>query len=116
MARELRKKRRCTLPSEMTEAQEKEYRRWRGYANALLLALTVLFAGTAIAFPAVIAPLWILSTVFGLAGILLAVLWFALESAATIRGKPAFLILASCAFGFQVGFLFLALVVSYALK
>lgn len=30
---------------ELTEAQRQEYNRWQGYANALLLSLTVLFAG-----------------------------------------------------------------------
>ena len=36
---------------DLTEAQKQEYNRWQGYANALLVASTVLFAGTAIAFP-----------------------------------------------------------------
>lgn len=54
---------------DLTEAQKQEYNRWQGYANALLVASTVLFAGTAIAFPktAEFAP--ILSAIFGLVAI-----------------------------------------------
>ena len=96
----------------MGDWQKEEYKRWQGYANALLLALTVLFAGTAIAFPKTSADIFILSSIFGLAGIVFTVLWFALEWNGRIRGKPAFLWLASSAFGFQAGFLFAALLVA----
>lgn len=99
-------------PDELTGAQKQEYNRWQGYANALLLALTVLFAGTAIALPKVLQPLLILSLAVGLAGIFSTVIWFALESKWMWGGKPGLLRLASVFFGLQVGFLFVVLFVS----
>ena len=112
------RERRLVMAGDSMKAHEEEYKRWQGYANALLLALTVPFASTAIAFPKKVAPVPIISSVFiisgvlGLAGILLTVCWFALESKQKIRNKPAFLWLASCAFGCQVGVLFVALLLS----
>jgi hypothetical protein len=105
--------RRCAMPDELRKEKEEEYGRWQGFANALLLALTVLFAGTTIALPEEVKPLSILSILCGLAGIVLTVLWFALEDSHKIRGRPAFLWLAACAFGLQAGFLFAVLLVGY---
>ncbi len=97
------------MSGDLTETQKQENERWQGYANALLLALTVLFAGTAIAFPKQAVSVTILSAIFGLAGIVLTIFWFAFEWDKKILGKPVFLWLASCAFGLQVGALFVAL-------
>ena len=88
---------------------EEEYKRWQPYANALLLALTVLFAGTAIAFTKTTAEVSRASSIFGLLGIVLTVCWFTFESERKIRNRPAFLWLASWAFGCQVGALLVAL-------
>lgn len=98
--------------AEREQEREKEYTRWQGYANALLLALTVLFAGTAISLPNKILFVSITSVVAGLAGIVSTVSWFALEDDHKCRGKPRFLVWASCAFGLQAGFLFIALLAS----
>ena len=100
------------MGNDLNTEKEKEYTRWQGYANALLLALTVLFAGTAISLPNNIVSISILSIIAGLAGIFLTVLWFALEDNHKVRGKPAFLWWASCSFGVQAGFLFVALLAS----
>ena len=100
------------MGDDLKKEKEEEYKRWQGYANALLIALTVLFTGTNISLPKEIV-VSILSLFFGLAGIVLTVLWFALEDNHKIKGKPAFLWLASSSFGFQVGFLFIALLASY---
>jgi len=99
------------MSSESNKERQEEYMRWHDYANVLLIASTVLLAGTSIALPKELAVLTLLSALGGLAAILLTVLWFAQEYAFEIREKPGFLFLASCAFGFQIGFLFGALVV-----
>lgn len=99
---------------DLTEAQKQEYNRWQGYANALLVASTVLFAGTAIAFPktAEFAP--ILSAIFGLVAIVATVFWYALEwNKKTKKGKPVLLLIASSGFGLQVGVLVVALCFAY---
>lgn len=101
------------MGDDLKKEKEEEYKRWQGYANALLLALTVLFAGTTISLPKEIVAVSILSIIFGLAGIVLTVSWFTLEDNRKIKGKPAFLWLASFSFGLQVGFLFVALLASY---
>ena len=102
------------MSGDLSAQKENEYKRWQGYANALLIALSVIFVGTTISSPRHVLALPILSIIFGLAGIVLTALWFALENDSKIKGKPAFLWLASCSFVAQVGFLFLALLVYYA--
>jgi len=73
----------------------------------------VIFAGTAITFPKSLEFAFIASTLFGLAGIVLTVCWFTLESNWKIkRGKPGFLLTASIAFGCQVGTLIAALLLA----
>lgn len=104
------------MAQQLNDEQKQEYKRWQGYANALLLASTVLFAGTTIALPKQVVSVSILSIVFGLIAIVLAVLWFALENNQKILGKPAFLWLASCSFGGQAGFLFVALLAAFLSK
>jgi len=96
------------MPSDLTEDKKEEYNRWQGYANALLLASTVLFSATAIVFSNDKAALFTLSAFFGLATIVSTVSWFALESKAK-RARPPELYCASIALGCQVGFLLLAL-------
>jgi len=97
----------------MTDTTQKdEYKRWQGYANALLMALTVLFAGTAIAFPKAAAVYSLISVACGLVGIMLTVLWFAFECNKKIADRPIYLLFASLAFGCQVGFLFVALLMA----
>jgi NADPH:quinone reductase-like Zn-dependent oxidoreductase len=102
------------MADDLTETQKQEYERWKDYANALLVASTVLFAGTAIAFPkaAEFAP--ILSSIFGLLAIVLTVFWYALEwNMKTKKGKPVLLLGASCGFGLQIGVLIVALFMAY---
>jgi hypothetical protein len=101
------------MPNDLTGGKKEEYERWQGYANALLLASSVVFAGTAVAFSEDTVALFILSTVSGLFTLAFAVSWFALETSAKIKGRPAYLWLASAAFGFQVGFLLLALAFNF---
>lgn len=100
------------MGNDLSTEKQQEYTRWHSYATVLLIALTVLFAGTTIGLPNDIVPVTIISMIAGLAGILLTVLWFSLEDNHKIRGKPALLIFASNAFGFQVSFLFIALLAS----
>ena len=80
---------------------EKEYKRWKDYANVLLIALTVLFAGPSIgtknwyAIPAVI---------FGVAGIVFVVIWYAKEKSFQLNGRPGALFIASMCLGAQAVF------------
>lgn len=101
------------MPDDLTKPQKQEYNRWRGYANALLIGLTVIFAGSAIASPDRLKYVFIASTIFGLIGIAFTICWFTLESSwRTKSGKPMWLIMASLAFGCQVGTLIAALLFS----
>lgn len=106
------------LENEQEEEQEreKEQKRWQGYASALLIALTVLFAGTVIGLPAVakeVVFFAIISIGFGLVAIVSTVLWFALEYKHEIWGRPTSLVVASCCLGTQATSLFIALAKSY---
>ncbi len=78
------------MVNDLKKPQKQEYERWQGYANALLLALTVLFAGTTIAYTNQARSFNVISAIFGLAGIMLTVCWFAFEWNGKIFGKPAF--------------------------
>jgi len=100
------------MTSDLPEEKKKEYKRWEGFANALLLASSVLFSGTAIAFSKGSVALFILSAACGLMTLAFTVSWFALESGTNISGRPAYLMSASVLFGLQIGFLFLALVLN----
>lgn len=102
-----------SIDSETQKKQEREYTRWQGYANALLVALTVLFAGTAIAFPKSVEFWPILSAIFGLLGIVLTVVWHAFEYNEKTEGGKIILYLSSGCFGLQVVFLFYALYTAY---
>ena len=77
---------------------EKECKRWRDYANVLLIGLTVLFAGPAISQTSTYS---LLSVIFGVIGILAVVCWHALEYKWQYKQKPIFLLAASCAISFQ---------------
>jgi hypothetical protein len=98
----------------LSDPQKLEYNRWQGYANALLVASTVLFAGTAIAFPKTAEFVPILSAIFGLVAIVATVFWYALECNVKIKkDKPVLLLVASSGFGLQVGVLLVALCLAY---
>lgn len=104
------------MGDDLEKEKEKEYKRWQGFASAVLIALTVLFAGTVIALPELVkevGSLSIYSILCGLLGILLTVLWFALASTDKIAGRPAFLVVASCIFVVQGTSLFIALAKTY---
>jgi len=93
---------------EENSALEKEYKRWRDYANVLLLTLTILFAGPMIGSQETVYS--IVSVVFGVIGIILVVLWHAREYKIQINKKPVFLLLASSALGVQATFLVFQLI------
>ena len=97
----------------MDAQQKEEYQQWKGYAHALLLALTVLFAATLIIDPKAGMSIYIFPIIFGLAGIVLTVLWFAFDTKRQMRGKPIYLWWATCSFSAQVVTLFAALLVVY---
>lgn len=94
----------------MTENNElqKEYKRWRDYANVLLIALTVLFAGPVLGQRSIFS---ILSVIAGVVGILMVVAWHAREYRIQINKKPLFLLIASYALGTQAVFLAFQLVI-----
>jgi hypothetical protein len=89
--------------AERSDSLEKEYKRWKDYASVLLLALTVLFAGPVIGGYKTLYS--ILSVGFGVAGIILVVMWHAREYKIQFNKKPAFLLGASCSLGAQAVFL-----------
>ncbi len=91
-------------------ALEREYKRWKDYAHVLLIALAVLFAGPMIGGQKTIFS--ILSVGFGVAGIILVVLWYARERKIQVNEKPAFLLGASSALGAQAAFLVFHLIFS----
>ena len=93
--------------TEERNGQDKEYIRWKDYANALMLALTVLFAGPAIGGHE--DGFSIASVVLGVFGIVSVAAWHAREWNPQFRGKPAFLWVASATLGLQAGFLVCAL-------
>ncbi len=94
--------------SEGDIALEKEYKRWRDYANILLIALTVLFAGPMISGQKSLFS--IISGISGAVGIILVVMWHAKEYRIQINKKPAFLLAASVALGVQATFLVFQLI------
>jgi RsiW-degrading membrane proteinase PrsW (M82 family) len=77
---------------------EEEYKRWRDYANVLLIALTVMFAGPFISERNIFS---ILSIIAGVIGILSVVCWHAMEYKWQHRQKPVFLLIASFAISLQ---------------
>jgi len=85
-----------------TNQLEEEHQRWKDYANVLLIALTVLFAGPVISERNIFS---IISVIAGVIGIIAVVLWHAREYKIQIYNKPAFLVIASCAIGIQAAFL-----------
>lgn len=88
---------------------EEEYKRWKDYANVLLIALTVMFAGPVISERNVFS---ILSVVAGVIGIIAVVMWHAREYKIQIYNRPAFLWIASFAIGLQAVFLAAHLIVN----
>jgi hypothetical protein len=81
------------------EELEKEYARWKDYANVLMIALTVLFAGPAIGGHK---DGWsIASTICGVSGIVFVVFWHDRGNVWQFRGNPLFLVLASATLGAQ---------------
>jgi len=87
---------------EKKELEEEEYKRWRDYANVLLIALTVMFAGPFISERNVFS---ILSVIAGVVGIVAVVMWHARECKKQIFNRPLFLWIASFAIGLQAVFL-----------
>ena len=88
---------------------EEEYKRWKDYANVLLIALAVMFAGPVISESNVFS---ILSVVAGVIGIIAVVMWHARECKIQIYNRPAFLWIASFAIGLQAVFLAAHLIVN----
>jgi len=88
---------------------DKEYKRWRDYANVLLIGLTVMFAGPVISQSSIYS---ILSVIAGVIGILAVVCWYAREYKMQYNKKPLFLLLASSALAFQAVFLVFQLIMS----
>lgn len=88
---------------------EKEYKRWRDYANVLLIGLTVMFAGPVLSERSIFS---ILSVIAGVLGILAVIAWHAREYKIQIKGKPVFLLFASYALGTQAVFLAFQLIIS----
>ena len=81
---------------------DNEYKRWRDYANVLLIALTVMFAGPTIGERNLFS---ILSVIAGVIGILAVVCWYAKEYKWQYKQKPKFLLIASFALSLQAVFL-----------
>ena len=78
----------------------KEYKRWKDYANALLLAFSILSAGITIGGHK--GGWWAASGICGLAGIICVVVWYSRDPPvqwgnwpAFLRGRPKFLVFAS---------------------
>jgi len=89
--------------TEDTNDLEKEYKRWRDYANVLLIALTVMFTGSIIGGRSVFS---IIAVIAGVIGILAIVCWHAKEYKWQDRQqKPKFLLIASSAISSQAVFL-----------
>ena len=88
---------------------EKEYKRWRDYANVLLIGLTVLFTGPVISQSSIYS---ILSIIAGVIGILAVVCWHAKEYKWQYKQKPIFLLAASCAISVQAVFLVFHLIIN----
>ena len=88
---------------------DKEYKRWRDYANVLLIALTVMFAGPVIGERNVFS---ILSVIAGVIGILAVVCWHAKEYKWQYKQKPIFLLIASFAISLQAVFLVFYLIIN----
>jgi hypothetical protein len=77
---------------------DRQYSRWRDYANVLLIGLTVLFAGPAISQTSTYS---VVSVIFGVIGILAVVSWHALEYNWQYKQKPVFLLAASVGISVQ---------------
>ena len=88
---------------------DNEYKRWRDYANVLLIGLTVLFTGPVISQSSTFS---ILSIIFGVIGILAVVCWHAKEYKWQYKQKPIFLLAASCAISAQAIFLVFHLIIN----
>ena len=95
--------------TEDTNDLEKEYKRWRDYANVLLIGLTVMFAGPVISQSSIYS---ILSVIAGVIGILAVVCWHAREYKIQYNKIPLFLLDASSALGFQAVFLAFHLIIN----
>jgi membrane associated rhomboid family serine protease len=87
---------------------EKEYKRWRDYANVLLIGLTVMFAGPVLSERSVFS---IISVIGGVIGILAVICWHAKEYKIQYNKKPVFLLVASFALGIQAVFLAFQLII-----
>lgn len=87
---------------------DKEYKRWRDYANVLLIGLTVMFAGPVISQSSIYS---ILSVIAGVIGILAVICWHAREYKMQYNKKPLFLLVASSALGAQAVFLIFHLII-----
>ncbi len=91
------------------EDLKKEFRRWRDYANVLLIGLTVMFAGPVLSQRSVYS---IISVIAGVIGILAVVSWHSREYKIQINKKPVFLLVASYALGTQAVFLAFQLIIN----
>ena len=94
------------MPEDNNEL-DKEYKRWRDYANVLLIGLTVMFAGPVISQRSIFS---ILSVIAGVIGILAVVSWHAREYKMQLKKRPLFLLIASYSLGTQAIFLVFHLV------
>ena len=95
--------------TEDTNDLEKEYKRWRDYANVLLIALTVMFTGSIIGGRSVFS---IIAVIAGVIGILAVVCWHAKEYKWQYKQKPILLLTASCAISVQAVFLVFHLIIN----
>jgi hypothetical protein len=99
-----------------TESKRKEeLKRWKDYAGAILIAMPIILAVTALAKPSTGFSLYfIISIVAGLISIGSTVMWYAGESTWKIgRDKPGLLLIASWGFGLQLGILIAGFLVGY---
>jgi len=83
--------------------ESKEYERWKDYANALLLAFSILFAGAAIGVHK--EPWSYLSGVSGIVGIICVLAFYARDPPWQWCNRPGFLVVASICLGAQAAYL-----------